>query len=232
MRGPLPDRAAALALRMSLGYQPGAIMRNIVWIGIGDVEIMTTPVTEEMYTGKRRSGSATVPARGMILAKAEAWAVERGWRLPTDAEWLAGWAAAMQHWGLMEWTAVTAERVLRGGSWFKDSSDLPASVRVRNLPAYWYIGIGFRCVRRREVVRGPSIEAARKARAGQIAERTRCAGVATGMKMKIDAPITTAGAARVSLWNTACEQIAAAIDTDYPDAEAICRAVLVERGRA
>jgi len=39
------------------------------------------------------------------------------------------------------------ERIIRGGSWLDDSSNLRVSYRVRDTPAYHDALVGFRCVR-------------------------------------------------------------------------------------
>jgi len=116
------------------------------WIKIGGgIEIMQNPVMEKEFG---THNPQPMPARGMTFLEADTWAKRKSWRLPTEEEWLMGWGK-MNHWGLLEWTTTINEEyyVLRGGSWYYLSSNLLASVRLRNLPDLRFILIGFRCVR-------------------------------------------------------------------------------------
>jgi formylglycine-generating enzyme required for sulfatase activity len=49
-------------------------------------------------------------------------------------------------WTADDYDATGKTKVIRGSSWDSNTRDLRASIRYRNVPAYRYINIGFRCV--------------------------------------------------------------------------------------
>jgi formylglycine-generating enzyme required for sulfatase activity len=115
------------------------------WIDIGSgVEIMRDPVTE-VDMGR---SDKTFPSREVTLAEAEEWAGGRGWRLPTEEEWLRGWGK-MNHWGLWEWTTTMEKEsaVLRGGAWVSYQDYAACAYRFYLHPQYRYSYVGFRCAR-------------------------------------------------------------------------------------
>lgn len=112
------------------------------WIEISPtLEIMQDPVMEAEFGAEKIP--VPMPARAMTHDEAAVWAKSRGFRLPTEEEWLLGWGR-MNHWGLYEWTSSGE---LRGGGWVNYPRTLPVSYRYWNLRFVRLDVIGFRCVR-------------------------------------------------------------------------------------
>ena len=64
-------------------------------------------------------------------------------------EWTQDWNANYSSSDVTDPRGPTSgtARVRRGGSWFDNLWSLRVSYRVVNVPAYWNVYIGFRCVR-------------------------------------------------------------------------------------